>query len=262
MLRRTAALAYGLFAYALFLVTSAFALCWLGNLWLKRTIDSASSSTSISGMLLAVLIDIGLLALFAVQHSVMARPWFKRWWTKFIPEPVERSTYVVLSCVALGLIVALWQPLGGVIWHVETAWLRTALYVTYFGGWLTVVAATHLINHFDLFGVRQVWLYFQGQPYTGLPFRTPGPYRFIRHPLYVGWLMTFWAAPTMTVSHLLFAAGTTIYILLAIRWEERDLLAYHGEAYAHYRDNTPMLIPGLRFGGGNSTNPTPATDRG
>ncbi|WP_254508255.1 methanethiol S-methyltransferase [Anatilimnocola floriformis] len=246
MLNRLAALAYGLFAYALFLFTSVFALCFLGNFWLKRTIDSASRSTSVSGMLLAILIDCGLLTLFAVQHSVMARPWFKRWWTKYVPEPVERSTYLVLSCVALGLIVALWEPIGGVIWHVQSPWLRTATYALYLSGWLIVVGSTLLINHFDLFGLRQVWLFYQGREYTGLPFRTPGPYRWIRHPLYVGWLTVFWAAPTMTVSHLLFAGGMFVYILLAIRWEERDLLAYHGQSYARYRDETPMLIPGLR----------------
>jgi methanethiol S-methyltransferase len=245
-MNRLAALLYGLFAYALFGVTSVFALCFLGNFLLKRTIDSASRSNTFSGMLLAVGTDLGLLALFAVQHSVMARPWFKRWWTKWVPEPVERSTYVVLSCVALGLLVALWQPIGGVIWNVQSPALRAAIYALFFGGWLVVVISTCLINHFDLFGLRQVWLYYRGLPYTHLPFRTPGPYQWIRHPLYVGWLMTFWAAPTMTISHLLFAAGTTIYILLAIRWEERDLLDYHGEAYARYRATTPMFIPGLR----------------
>jgi len=254
-MNRLAALLYGLFAYALFGVTSLFALCFLGNFLLKRTIDSASRSNTFSGMLLAVGTDLGLLALFAVQHSVMARPWFKRWWTKWVPEPVERSTYVVLSCVALGLLVALWQPIGGVIWQVESPALRTAIYAFYFGGWAVVVVSTCLINHFDLFGVRQVWLYYRGLPYTYLPFRTPGPYQWIRHPLYVGWLMTFWAAPTMTISHLLFAAVTTVYILLAIRWEERDLLDYHGEAYARYRERTPMLIPGLR---GQSTTTTVA----
>lgn len=244
-MNRLAALLYGLFAYALFGVTSLFALCFLGNFLLKRTIDSASRSSTFSGMLMAVGTDLGLLAVFAIQHSVMARPWFKRWWTKWVPEPIERSTYVVLSCVALGLLVALWQPMGGVIWQVASPALRAAIYAFYFGGWATVVVATCLINHFDLFGVRQVWLYYRGLPYTYLPFRTPGPYQSIRHPLYVGWLMTFWAAPTMTISHLLFAAGTTIYILIAIRWEERDLLDNHGEAYARYRERTPMLIPGL-----------------
>lgn len=246
MFRRTAALAYGLLAYALFGVTCVFAICFLGNFWLKRTIDSAVRSTTFSGMLLAVAIDLGLLALFAVQHSVMARPWFKRWWTKYVPEPVERSTYMVLSCVALGLVIAFWQPLGGVIWNVQSPALRSTIYAVYFGGWLTIVGASCLINHFDLFGLRQVWQYFRNEPYTLLPFRTPGPYRLVRHPLYVGWLMTFWAAPTMTTSHLLFAAGTTAYILLAIRWEERDLLDYHGEPYARYREQVPMLVPTLR----------------
>lgn len=245
-MKRIATLLYGVFAYALFGVTSLFALCFLGNFLLKRTIDSASGSTSISGMLLAIAVDIGLLALFAVQHSVMARPWFKRWWTKYVPEPVERSTYLVLSCVALGLLIALWQPIGGVLWNVQSPALRTAIYALYFGGWLVIVGSSHLINHYDLFGLRQVWLYYQGIPYTHLPFRTPGLYRWVRHPLYVGWLMTFWAAPTMTISHLLFAAGTTLYILLAIRWEERDLLDHHGIAYARYRAETPMLVPNLR----------------
>jgi protein-S-isoprenylcysteine O-methyltransferase Ste14 len=158
-MNRLAALLYGLFAYALFGVTSVFALCFLGNFLLKRTIDSASRSNTFSGMLLAVGTDLGLLALFAVQHSVMARPWFKRWWTKWVPEPVERSTYVVLSCVALGLLVALWQPIGGVICNAQSPALRAAIYALFFGGWLVVVISTCLINHFDLFGLRQVWLY-------------------------------------------------------------------------------------------------------
>lgn len=242
-MKRITTLLYGLFAYALFGITSLFAMCFLGNFLLKRTIDSVSRSTTFSGMLLAVGADLGLLALFAVQHSVMARPWFKRWWIKWVPESLERSTYVVLSCVALGLLIALWQPIGGVVWEVQSPVLRSAVYALYFSGWLVIVGSSTLINHFDLFGLRQTWLAYRGLPYTHLPFRTPGPYRWVRHPLYVGWLMTFWAAPTMTISHLLFAVGTTAYILLAIRWEERDLLDHHGEVYARYRAATPMLIP-------------------
>jgi protein-S-isoprenylcysteine O-methyltransferase Ste14 len=164
----------------------------------------------------------------------MARPGFKRWLTRFVPGPAERSTYVLLSSAALLLLFWQWRPLGGVVWDVPDEAARAAVFAVYAAGWLTVLGATFLINHFDLFGLRQVWLAFRGAPYTPLRFTTPGPYRLVRHPLYVGWLTVFWAAPTMTAAHLLFAAGMAAYILAAIRWEERDLVAAHPE-YDSYR---------------------------
>jgi protein-S-isoprenylcysteine O-methyltransferase Ste14 len=172
----------------------------------------------------------------------MARPWFKKVWTRFVPEPVERSTYVLLSSLALLLLFWKWQPMGGVIWNVQSQDGALALEALYGLGALIVLATTFLINHFDLFGLRQVWLYLRGIPYTPLGFRAPGPYRIVRHPLYVGWLVMFWSTPVMTAAHLVFAIATTAYILIAIQFEERDLVRSLG-AYAEYRRQVPMLIP-------------------
>ena len=192
----------------------------------------------------SLLVDLGLLGLFAVQHSVMARPFFKRWLTRIVPESAERSTYVLASSLALIVMFACWQPLGGVVWYGRGSDDRAACSGARFAfGWLLVLVSTFLINHFDLFGLRQVWLQLVGRPYSELGFRTPGPYKYVRHPLYVGWLFAFWAAPTMTVSHLVFAIATTGYILIAIQFEERDLMAHLGQAYREYRERVPSLDP-------------------
>jgi protein-S-isoprenylcysteine O-methyltransferase Ste14 len=175
----------------------------------------------------------------------MARPAFKQWWTKLVPTPIERSTYVMFTNVALILLFTFWQPIGGMVWNVQHPVARASIWALYAFGWITVLVTTCLINHFDLFGLRQVWLYFRGKAYTHIGFRTPGPYRFVRHPLYIGWIMAFWATPTMTMTHLLFAVGMTAYILAAIPFEERNLVTFHGTAYAEYRRNVPMLIPGV-----------------
>ena len=241
-MKRITAFCYGTLCYLLFLATFLYAIAFLGNFGLAGTIDG--DSTISFGQ--ALLINTLLLGLFAVQHSVMARPAFKRWWTRFVPKPVERSTYVLFSSVALLLLFYAWQPMGGVIWDVQDQLLRGVLYGLFGGGLFLVLIATFLINHFDLFGMRQVWLYLQSRPYVPLTFSTPGLYRYVRHPLYVGWLITFWAAPTMTAAHLVFALATTIYILLAIRWEERDLTQVYGNAYEAYRERVPMLIPAVR----------------
>jgi methanethiol S-methyltransferase len=205
-----------------------------------------------------MLIDARLVGVFGVQHSVMARPKFKQWWTRFVAEPVERSTYVMFSNLALVLLFWQWQPMGGVIWDVQDPIGRTILHGLLGVGLLIVVIATFLIIHFDLFGLRQVWLYLRGKSYTSLAFTTPGPYKVIRHPMYVGWLLAFWATPTMTIAHLAFAAGMTIYIFIAIRYEERDLVEVHGEAYADYRRKVPMIIP-LPRGGDGEQAPMPGT---
>lgn len=241
-MKRYLILGYGLLAYALFGLTAWFAIGFLGNLWVPKTIDGAASAPLAE----ALAVNLLLLTVFAVQHSVMARPGFKIWWTRWVPRPMERSTYVLFSCLALLLLFWHWRPMGGVIWDLQDPLVRGAVYGLYALGWATVVATTFLINHFDLFGLRQVWLHFQGRRYTGLGFITPGPYRVVRHPLYVGWLLAFWAAPTMTLAHLLFALVTTAYILVAIRFEERDLVREHGAAYADYRRRVPMLLPRLR----------------
>jgi len=238
MVGRVAAFFYGVACYLVFLASFLYAVGFLGNFAVPKSIDSGPQSAFI----VALAIDALLLGLFAVQHSVMARPWFKARWTRIVPKAVERSTYVLLSSVALLLLFWKWQPMGGEIWNVDSMIGRVSLYSLYACGWVTVLIATCLINHFDLFGLRQVWLYLRGRPYTALEFRMPGPYRYVRHPLYVGWLMVFWSAPVMTAAHLVFAVATTAYILIAIQLEERDLVRSHPE-YAEYRRQVPMLVP-------------------
>jgi methanethiol S-methyltransferase len=238
MFRRIAAFLYGVVCYAIFLGAFLYAIGFLVNFAVPKSIDSGAEVPFFE----ALAINAALLGIFALQHSVMARPWFKAAWTKVVPTQVERSTYVLFSSLALILLFWGWQPMGGVVWNVENDLGRLALYTSYGAGWLLVLVATFLINHFDLFGLRQVSLYLAGRPYTPLAFRTPGPYRLVRHPLYVGWLMVFWSAPTMTAAHLVFAIATTAYILIAIQFEERDLIHSHKE-YAEYRRRVPMLIP-------------------
>lgn len=243
MIRRLLLLNYGLLSYTLFLGTFLYAVGFIGGFLTPTRLDGPRQGS----LAAALIIDGGLLVLFAVQHSGMARPGFKRWLTRFVPEPAERSTYVLLSSAALLVLFWQWRPLGGVVWEMPGAAARAAVFAVFAAGWLIVLSTTFLINHFDLFGLRQVWLAFRGVASTPLRFATPGPYRLVRHPLYVGWLMVFWAAPTMTAAHLLFAVAMAVYILTAIRWEERDLIAAHPE-YAGYRRRVPMLVPRLRVG--------------
>jgi protein-S-isoprenylcysteine O-methyltransferase Ste14 len=238
MFGRITAFVYGVACYALCLAAFAYTAGFLGNFGVPKSIDSGRQSS----FLLALAVNAGLLALFAVQHSVMARQWFNTAWTRIVPQPVERSTYVLFSSVAMFLLFWKWQPMGGVIWNVGSLSGRVALNSLYALGWVILLASTFLIDHFDLFGLRQVWLNLLGRPYVSLGFRTPGFYRIVRHPLYVGWLLLFWAAPVMTSAHLVFALATTAYILMAIKFEERDLVRMHGE-YAEYRRQVPMLVP-------------------
>lgn len=229
---------YGVMAYCVFFVTYLYAAGFVGNLLVPKSLDSAPTAS----LATALLINVGLLALFAVQHSVMARPWFKRRLTTLVPQAAERSTYVLASSLALILLFWQWSPLGGVVWDIQNPLGRAMMYAAFAFGWLLVLVTTFLINHFDLFGLRQVWFYLRGREYRPLRFVTPGPYKLVRHPLYVGWLFAFWATPTMTVTHLLFALVTTAYILMAIRLEERDLVDVHPE-YDEYRKRVPMLVP-------------------
>src|SRR4029077_12844662 len=238
MFSRIATFVYGVACYVVFVGTFLYAVGFIGNFGVPKAMDSGLQSP----LLVAFAINGALLAVFALQHSVMARQWFKKAWTRIVPTPVERSTYVLFSSVALILLFWKWQPMGGVIWNVENSGGRVALYGLYALGWLTGLVTTVLIDHFDLFGLRQVWFYLLGRPYVAPGFRTPGPYRMVRHPLYVGWLMVFWAAPVMTSAHLFFALATTGYILIAIQFEERDLVRFHSE-YEEYRRSVPMLLP-------------------
>ena len=236
---RICAFIYGIVCYGIFLVTFLYAVGFVGNSIVPRSLDSAANATLTN----ALALDLSLLGIFGLQHSLMARQWFKDWWTKIVPKPVERSTYVLFSSLCLIALFYFWQPMGIEVWNVENSWIRILLYSLFAFGWLLVLVSTFWINHFDLFGLRQVYLYLIGREYSQLDFTTPALYKIVRHPLYVGWLFAFWAAPTMTLVHLVFALGTTVYILAAIQLEERDLLEFHGQAYAEYRDRVPMLIP-------------------
>jgi len=238
-MKRAAVFIYGIAVYALFFGVFLYAVGFVGNFLVPKSIDSAPQVP----LLQALLVNVALLCVFGVQHSVMARPAFKRWLTRWLPEPMERSTYVLFSSLALVLLFWGWQPMGGMVWNVQDPVARAVLYGLFAFGWLLVLVTTFLINHFDLFGLRQVWLYARGRQYAHLRFVTPGPYRLVRHPLYVGWFFAFWATPTMTATHLLFAVVTAAYILVAIQFEERDLLDMHGADYANYRARVPMLLP-------------------
>ncbi len=238
-MRRVMIFAYGVASYVLFLGVFLYAIGFIGGYFVPKAMDSPAATP----LATALAVDLGLLALFAVQHSGMARRPFKEWLARVLPREAERSTYVLMSSLALVGLFAFWQPLGGVVWDVGNPVGRTALTVLYAAGWLLVLVATFLIHHFDLFGLRQSWLALRGRPYRPLRFATPGPYRMVRHPLYVGWITVFWAAPTMTVTHLVFALMTTAYILVAIRLEERDLVREHGRKYEEYRERVPMLVP-------------------
>jgi protein-S-isoprenylcysteine O-methyltransferase Ste14 len=238
---RILTLAYGVVIYLIFFGTYLYAIGFLGNVVVPKSLDSGP----IDPLPTALAIDLALLSLFAIQHSVMARPGFKRLLTRVIPVSVERSTYVLVSSLLLILLFWQWRPLGGMVWEVQHPVGRALLYGGFAFGWLLVLVSTFVINHFDLFGLRQTWRAFRGQPQAAPAFVTPVLYRIVRHPLYVGWLFAFWSTPTMTVSHLLFAVMTTAYILVAIQLEERDLMTAHPE-YAEYRRRVPMLVPRMR----------------
>jgi methanethiol S-methyltransferase len=240
MVRRLAIFVFGCVAYLVFLATFLYALCFVGGFLVPTTLDGVPRLPF--GPALGI--DLGLLALFAVQHSAMARPGFKRLWTRVVPRQVERSVYVLASSLCLIAMFAFWQPLGGVVWELHAPAARFVAYASFAFGWGLVLVTTFLINHFDLFGLRQVWFALRDEPYRPLPFVEPGPYKLVRHPLYLGWFFAFWSTPRMTTAHLVFAVMTTAYILVAIQLEERDLVTYHGEAYASYRRRVPMLIPG------------------
>lgn len=238
-MRRRVFFVYGAVCYIMFLLLFAYMAGFVGGFWVPKSIDTATTGSARA----AVVVDLLLLALFAAQHSIMARPGFKRVWTRVVPEPIERSTYVLASCIVTVVLMWQWRGIDQVVWNAEQPWLRGLLWCLFAAGWLLVPGVTFLINHFDLFGTRQVWLYLRGEVYRALPFRVPSIYKHVRHPLYIGWGIAFWAIPTMTLGHLLFATVLTIYMVLATLLEERDLIAHFGKQYEEYRRRVPRFIP-------------------
>jgi protein-S-isoprenylcysteine O-methyltransferase Ste14 len=240
---RILAVAYGVASYLVFVVAFCYAIVFVGGIVVPRTVDHGIDGASFGT---ALLINMLLLGLFAVQHSVMARPGFKRWWTRFVPQVIERSTYVLLASLVLLLLYWQWRTMPVVVWQFDGPAVRVLLWTLFAAGWATVLAATFMINHFELFGLRQVFASWRGSPSRETGFRATMLYRLVRHPLMLGFLVAFWATPVMTAGHLLFAIGTTGYILIALQLEERDLIAELGDSYRAYRSDVPMLVPGLR----------------
>ncbi len=240
MIGRTAALLYGASCYLLFLATFVYATLFVGGLLVPRTVDAGGPQ---SALLPALLVNVALLGLFAVQHNVMARPWFKARWTRIVPQPVERSTFVLATCLVFGLLFWQWRPIGGVVWEVTSVAGQAVLWTLFAAGMAVVLISTFLIDHFELFGLKQVIVHFRGRPIAKPDFKLKSFYRLVRHPLMLGFLVAFWSTPRMTVGHLVFSSVVTAWVLIAIRIEERDLVAAHGEDYRAYQRSVPMLLP-------------------
>lgn len=230
---------YGVICYAGFIASSLYSIGFVGNLLVPKSIDSGPAAP----LAAAILGNTLLLGLFALQHSVMARPAFKAWWTRILPPALERSTYVLISSLLLGLLFWQWQAMGGAIWSIESRLGRSGLHALFWLGWLIALGSTFMISHSDLFGLRQVWLRLRNRPYAAVPFKARALYRWVRHPIMLGYLLAFWATPDMTTGHLLFSLAMTTYILIGIFFEERDLAALHGDSFEQYRKEVPMIIP-------------------
>lgn len=239
LLVRTIAFLYGLIAYAVFFVTFLYAIGFVEGLIVPTTIDAGINAPTWT----AVIVDLALMLIFALQHSVMARKQFKRWWTQFVPASIERATYVLLASLTLALLLWQWHPIPAVIWQIVNPRIAMSLTALSFLGWLIVLTSTFLINHFELFGLHQVANNLGGRPMPAARFREPLYYRFVRHPIYLGFIIAFWAAPTMTAGHILFAAVTTAYIFVGIQLEERDLIELFGDQYRAYKSRVSMLVP-------------------
>lgn len=236
--------AYGVLCYLIFFATFLYAVAFVGDLPVPKTIDSGAAGPLVPSLI----VDALLLGLFAIQHSVMARPAFKRVWTRIVPPPIERSTYVLFASLALIVMYLFWRPLPQAIWTTGPGPLALVLTALFWIGWAIVLISTFLISHFELFGLKQVWDRMRGHQAGAMEFRTPGFYRFVRHPIYLGFILAFWSTPTMTLGHLIFAVGTLGYILVAIQLEERDLVGVFGERYRAYRKQVGMLVPKLLGG--------------
>jgi protein-S-isoprenylcysteine O-methyltransferase Ste14 len=247
-MKKLLALLYGVLAYLFFFGTFLYAIGFVGNAGVPKSVDTGTQ-TSLG---LAVLIDVALLSLFAVQHTIMARQGFKRLWTKVVSWYVERSTFVVAASACLALLLWQWRPIPGTVWDVHGTALGSVLTATFWIGWGILLVSTFLINHFELFGLAQAWAYFQGKEFHRPDFKTPAFYKMVRHPIYLGFVIAFWSAPVMTRGHLLFSFATTGYIIVGILFEERDLVHAYGEAYRNYRARVPMLIPFLKLGKSDS----------
>ncbi len=237
---RILAFLYGIICYLIFFFAFLYAIGFVGNVFVPKAIDTGVLNPPLSP---ALIIDALLLSLFAVQHSVMARQWFKRAWTRFVPKPVERSTYVLLASLILLLLFWQWQPMRPIIWEVRNPNARILLQALFWIGWGGVLVSTYLVDHFALFGLKQVYNFFRGRNEEPIPFKSPGLYKMVRHPLYLGFIVAFWSTPRMTFGHLFFAIMTTAYIIVAIQFEERDLIRSYGETYRDYRQRVSMLIP-------------------
>jgi len=243
---------YGVVAYVVFFLTFLYAIGFVGDYVVVKSVDDGVPGVTV----ISIIINLILLGIFGLQHSVMARPGFKKWWTKFVPEPIERSTYVWLSSLALILLFWQWRPLPAVIWQVDNPIVVGLLTTLFFAGWLIVLGSTFIINHFDLFGLKQVFDYFNDRAKQAPVFAVRLFYKVVRHPLMTGFIIAFWATPYMTAGHLLFAIGTTGYILVALQLEERDLVDTFGDQYRQYQKEVPMLVPFTKGEGGGKETPT------